>query len=197
MYSHMLICILYIYLCVIIASMIKPDHWIIAFAKAEGILPFTPEHVNPASYDVTLGDDWICPTRDPMEIKAESITLFPGEVILATTREYLKMPRNVVADLKLKSSLGRLWLNHSLSGWIDCNFQGQVTLELQNLGPYPRLLTAGMRVAQLVFMGMESEPTIAYGEGGKGHYQGQTGATRSWSDDFFPIVSEGTTGKHK
>ncbi|RMG42761.1 MAG: dCTP deaminase [Candidatus Dadabacteria bacterium] len=170
--------------------MIKPDHWIQKFGESGGILPFNPEQVNPASYDVTLGDHWICPTRDPEEIKTDKFTLFPGEVILATTREYLKMPRDVVADLKLKSSLGRLWLNHSLSGWIDCNFHGQVTLELQNLGPYPRVLTAGMRIAQLVFMGMESPPERAYGEKGCGNYQGQTGTTRAWSEDFFPKVKD-------
>lgn len=170
--------------------MIKPDSWIHMFGSEGGITPFDPEQVNPASYDVTLGDSWICPTRDPEEICSEEITLFPGEVILASTREYLKMPRDVVADLKLKSTLGRLWLNHSLSGWIDCNFHGQVTLELQNLGPYPRKLTTGMRCAQLVFLAMESPPDVAYGEQGKGHYQAQTGATRAWSDDFFPIIAQ-------
>ena len=166
--------------------MIKPDFWIREFASAGGIEPYDPEQVNPASYDVTLGDHWICPTRDPEESRSEIFTIFPGEVILGTTREYVKMPRDVVCDLKLKSSLGRLWLNHSLSGWIDCNFHGQVTLEFQNLGPWPRKLHAGMRVAQLVFLGMEAPPEVAYGESGKGNYQGQTGATRSWSEDFFP-----------
>lgn len=170
--------------------MIKPDHWIRKFAEAGGIHPFNPEQINPASYDVTLGDHWICPTREPEEFRAESIILFPGEVILATTQEYVKLPRNVVCDLKLKSSLGRLWLNHSLSGWIDCNFHGQITLELQNLGPYPRKLSAGMRSAQLVFMGMESEPEVAYGEQGKGNYQGQTGTTRAWDEKFFPVVAD-------
>ena len=168
--------------------MIKPDHWIRGFGEGGGILPFTPEHVNPASYDVTIGDHWICPTREPQESRSAEFTLFPGEVILATTQEFVKLPRDVVCDLKLKSSLGRLWLNHSLSGWIDCNFQGQITLELQNLGPYPRRLRAGMRVAQLVFMAMESPPEVAYGEGNHGHYQGQTGATPAWDEDFFPRI---------
>ena len=170
--------------------MIKPDHWIRAFGTKGGISPFDPAQVNPASYDVTLGNHWICPTREPQEIVSDSFTLFPNEVILATTREYLRMPRDVVCDLKLKSSLGRLWLNHSLSGWIDCNFHGQVTLELQNLGPYPRLLKTGMRVAQLVFLGMESPPEVAYGEKGCGHYQGQEGATPAYTDEFFQVVSE-------
>lgn len=165
--------------------MIKPDHWIRMFGESGGIFPYNPEHVNPASYDVTLGGHWICPTRDPEEVKSDRFTLFPGEVLLATTIETFKMPRDVVGDLKLKSSVGRLWLNHSLSGWIDPNFSGQVTLELQNLGPHPRVLVAGTRCAQIVFMGMESAPTVAYGEGGTGHYQGQSGATRAWNDIFF------------
>lgn len=169
--------------------MIKPDFWIHEFGASGGIEPFNPGQVNPASYDVTLGNHWICPTRDPEETRSDHFTLFPGEVILATTAEVIKLPRDVVCDLKLKSSLGRLWLNHSLSGWIDCNFHGQVTLELQNLGPYPRELAAGMPVAQLVFLGMEAEPKVAYGEGGKGHYQGQQGATPAWNEQLFPKVS--------
>lgn len=170
--------------------MIKNDRWIREFGEGGGITPFNPDQINPASYDVRIGNHWICPTREPNEVKADTFTLYPNEVILATTQEYLKMPRDVVADLKLKSSLGRLWLNHSLSGWIDCNFHGQVTLELQNLGPYPRVLKSGMRVAQLVFMGMEAPPEVAYGEKGCGHYQGQTGTTPAWSDKFFQAVTD-------
>lgn len=168
--------------------MVKPDHWIRKWGANGGVEPFSEEQVNPASYDITLGNSWICPTRDPEEFTAETVVLFPGEVLLATTREVVKLPRDVVGDLKLKSSLGRLWLNHSLSGWIDCNFQGQVTLELQNLGPYPRKLHTGMRIAQIVFYQMEEPPEVAYGEKATGHYQGQMGATRSWSDQFFPAV---------
>jgi len=169
---------------------VKNDNWIKTWGEKGGSTPFTPENVNPASYDITIGNHWICPTREPEEFVADEITLFPGEVVLATTREYIKMPRDVVGDLKLKSSLGRLWLNHSLSGWIDCNFQGQVTLELQNLGPHPRILKVGMRVAQIVFLQMEEPPLVAYGEDNTGHYQGQTGTTKAWSESFFPVKEE-------
>lgn len=170
--------------------MIKPDHWIRQFCESGGITPFNPEQINSASYDVTIGNHWICPTREPEEFSADSIILFPNEVVLATTQEHINLPRDVCCDLKLKSSLGRQWLNHSLSGWIDCNFKGQITLELQNLGPHPRKLVAGMRVAQLIFIAMESPPEIAYGEHGTGNYQGQTGTTRAWSEKFFPTVKE-------
>ena len=170
--------------------MVKNDIWIRNCGQNGGCHPFQENQINPASYDITLGDHWICPTREPEEFKATKIVLFPGEVVLATSREVIKMPRDVVGDLKLKSSLGRLWLNHSLSGWIDCNFHGQITLELQNLGPHPRELNTGIRTAQIVFYQMEEPPEVAYGEkkSGRsyGHYQGQMGTTRAHDEKFFP-----------
>ena len=55
---------------------------------------------------------------------------------------------------------------------------GNITLELQNLGPAPFVLEAGRRIAQLIFIAMESEPEVAYGEpGSSSHYQGQRGTT--------------------
>ena len=48
--------------------MIKPDRWIRAWGESGGALPYSPEQVNAASYDVRLSDHWICPTRDPEEI---------------------------------------------------------------------------------------------------------------------------------
>jgi dCTP deaminase len=84
----------------------------------------------------------------------------------------------VACDLKLKSTLGRLWINHSLAGWCDPGFEGNITLELQNLGPVPFVLEAGRRIAQLIFIAMESPPDTAYGEpGSRSHYQGQRGTT--------------------
>lgn len=160
--------------------MIKPDRWIREWGQNGGADPFAPEQVNSASYDVRLSDHWICPTRDPEDITADSIKLFPGEVVLASTLEYVKIPRDVACDLKLKSTFGRLWINHSLAGWCDPGFEGNITLELQNLGPTPFVLKAHTRVAQLIFMGMAEEPEVAYGEPGSGsHYQGQRGTTRA------------------
>ena len=158
--------------------MIKPDRWIREWGKNGGVTPFEEGQVNSASYDVRVSDHWICPTRDPEELHAPSIKLFPGEVVLASTMEYVRIPRNVACDLKLKSTLGRLWINHSLAGWCDPGFEGEITLELQNLGPQPFVLEAGRRIAQLIFIAMEEEPEVAYGEpGSNSHYQGQRGTT--------------------
>lgn len=158
--------------------MIKPDRWIREWGRSGGVTPFEESQVNAASYDIRVSDHWICPTRDPEEIHAPSIKLFPGEVVLASSMEYVRIPRDVACDLKLKSTLGRLWINHSLAGWCDPGFQGEITLELQNLGPQPFVLEAGRRIAQLIFIAMESEPDVAYGDpGSSSHYQGQRGTT--------------------
>jgi dCTP deaminase len=158
--------------------MIKPDRWIREWGLNGGVTPFEESQVNAASYDVRVSEHWICPTRDPEEFRAPQIRLFPGEVVLASTMEYVRIPRNVACDLKLKSTLGRLWINHSLAGWCDPGFEGEITLELQNLGPQPFILEAGRRIAQLIFIAMESEPEVAYGDpGSSSHYQGQRGTT--------------------
>jgi len=158
--------------------MIKPDRWIREWGASGGVTPYQEAQVNAASYDVRVSDHWICPTREPEEFRAPHIKLFPGEVVLASTMEYVRIPRDVACDLKLKSTLGRLWINHSLAGWCDPGFEGEITLELQNLGPQPFVLEAGRRIAQLIFIAMESEPEVAYGEpGSTSHYQGQRGTT--------------------
>ncbi len=160
--------------------MIKADRWIHEWGLAGGADPFSEAQVNSASYDLRVSDHWICPTRDPEEFNAPSIKLFPGEVVLACTLEYVRIPRNVACDLKLKSTLGRLWINHSLAGWCDPGFEGNITLELQNLGPMPFVLEADRRIAQLIFMALETEPETAYGDPGSGsHYQGQRGTTKA------------------
>jgi dCTP deaminase len=161
---------------------IKPDHWIREWGRQGGATPFSDEQVNSASYDVRVSDHWICPTRDPEEFSASHIKLFPGEVVLASTVERVVIPRTVACDLKLKSTLGRLWINHSMAGWCDPGFEGTITLELQNLGPEPFVLECDRRIAQLIFITMDSEPDIAYGEpGSSSHYQGQEGTTRARS----------------
>jgi dCTP deaminase len=158
--------------------MIKPDRWIREWGLNGGVSPFEESQVNAASYDVRVSEHWICPTRDPEEFRASQIKLFPGEVVLASTMEYVRIPRDVACDLKLKSTLGRLWINHSLAGWCDPGFEGEITLELQNLGPQPFVLEAGRRIAQLIFIAMEGAPDVAYGDpGSSSHYQGQRGTT--------------------
>jgi dCTP deaminase len=76
----------------------------------------------------------------------------PGDFLLATTFESIKLPANIAARLEGKSSWGRLGLQvHSTAGFIDPGFAGKVTFEISNVGTLPMKLYPGLLVAQVCF----------------------------------------------
>lgn len=78
--------------------------------------------------------------------------LRPGEFVLAHLLEDIVLSDSICAELRGKSSLGRLGLdNSSVAGWVDAGWSGVLTIELANHGRYPILLTPGMKIGQMVF----------------------------------------------
>ena len=83
----------------------------------------------------------------------EPFILHPGEFVLGSTLERVKLPDDLVARLEGKSSLGRLGLLiHSTAGFIDPGWDGHVTLELSNVANLPITIYFGMKIGQLSFM---------------------------------------------
>ncbi len=107
--------------------------------------------------------------------------LHPGEFVLGSTLERLRIPHDHVARLDGKSSLGRLGLLiHSTAGFIDPGFDGHVTLELSNVANLPITIYPGMKIGQVSFVQMSEPAERPYGSGGLGSkYQGQRGPTPS------------------
>ena len=66
------------------------------------------------------------------KIESDSIVIPPKSFILATTREYVKIPNDLVAFVEGRSSIGRMGLFIQNAGWVDPGFEGQITLELFN-----------------------------------------------------------------
>lgn len=114
--------------------------------------PFTDSHLNGHSYDVTLSDHFVSPHA---EARVSEFVLQPGAVVLASTAEFVHIPKDLAAYLSLKSSIARQWINHAMAGWIYPGFAGNITLELMNVGPHLFTLKAGMRIAQLTFIRTE------------------------------------------
>ena len=107
--------------------------------------------------------------------------LHPGEFVLASTLERIRLPDDLVARLEGKSSLGRLGLLiHSTAGFIDPGWDGHVTLELSNVANLPITIYVGMRIGQLSFVQLSEAAERPYGAAGIGSkYQGQAGPTPS------------------
>lgn len=124
--------------------------------------------LGPASYDVRI---------------AEDVTLRPGEFCLASTIEHFHMPYHVAGSVKDKSTWARRGLAVQ-NTFIDPGWSGFLTLELNNLHPWPHgagihavketqnrtiHLKCGMPIAQIVleFLDFSTEQPYA------GKYQNQ------------------------
>jgi dCTP deaminase len=107
--------------------------------------------------------------------------LHPGEFVLGSTLERIRLPDDLVARLEGKSSLGRLGLLiHSTAGFIDPGWDGHVTLELSNVANLPITIYYGMKIGQVSFMELSEPAAAPYGAGALGSkYQGQRGPTPS------------------
>jgi dCTP deaminase len=116
-----------------------------------------------------------------VEVDSEPFILHPGEFVLGSTLERVRLPEDIVGRLDGKSSLGRLGLLiHSTAGFIDPGWDGHVTLELSNVANLPITIYPGMKIGQLSFVQMTEPAEAPYGSGAIGSkYQGQKGPTPS------------------
>jgi dCTP deaminase len=159
------------------------DHQIRTLCRTKGLVePFEPDHLNPASIDVTLGPEILVESDRgnfiPFDISKETFYMPPGGFVLAATAEFVRIPNGLEAVFQLKSSRGREGYEHALAGYIDPGFHGRVTLELSNLRRFKDLpLSAGLRIGQLRFSTLESLPLRPYSITGR--YQGASGVEES------------------
>ncbi len=144
--------------------------------------PFDADMINPASIDVTLGDEILVENDNggftPFNIKEQTFYMPPGAFVLASTAEWVRIPNSMECVFQLKSSRGREGYDHALAGYVDPGFHGNITLELSNLRRFKELpLSAGMRIGQLRFMKLDSAPVRPYSLTGR--YQGDCGVQES------------------
>lgn len=116
----------------------------------------------------------------------EPFILHPGEFVLGSTLQRVKVPDDLVARLEGKSSLGRLGLLiHSTAGFVDAGWDGQLTLELSNVASLPITLYPGMKIGQISFIRMTTRADRPYGSAEIGSkYQNQQGPrpSRYWEN---------------
>lgn len=174
--------------------------------RADLITPYHSEQQQPCSYDLTLDkiikkmvvsdiDEYHVESHvtaydkklhgleyaeiDLTEDKDNRYRMCPGDFIIASTKETVKLPNDIAGRFEGKSSLGRIGLaTHVTAGFIDAGFEGQITLEMKNENRYPIDIKYGMRIGQICFFGLDSYCAHHYGDPSlNSHYQGQKGPT--------------------
>ena len=143
------------------------------------LTPFVPNRLQPASYDIRLGNKFIvndessthiidpskkiyAKTRE-IEIKdGEEFVLHPGMLVLGTSKEYFGSDEYLV-QISGKSSLARVGLMiHNTAGIINPGHFLSVTLELSNQNNVPIIVRPGMDIAQLTFSQLSTSPASSY-----------------------------------
>ncbi len=182
---------------------ILPD-WVIAKYLEQGIIKIDPlpknwrENIDQVSMDFHLsgnlklfrgGTYRFVDTKkglpeDAMEEvnlnEGDPFILEPGAFAIASTKEVLKLPADVVGRLEGKSSLARLGiLVHSTAARFDPGWNGAPVLELGNMGPKPAILYCGMPICAFTFEKIGAGVKMTYEGSRSDRYSGSRGAVAS------------------
>jgi dCTP deaminase len=150
--------------------------------------PYSPDQVNPNSYNVRLGDTLLTYTDEVVDayranptsatrLDEQGLVLRPDQLYLGHTVERVGSDEYVPL-LFGRSSVGRLGLFVEITAPIgDIGFHGQWTLMLSSVRPlrvYP-----GMKIGQIMFFVSKGEIDLY-----EGKYQAAAGpqASRYWRD---------------
>ena len=172
----------------------------------EGVIDALHENVNSGSIDIRIGNkvlieksnfnqpgNVITINPEPIDIDKkqspefievlipeEGLVIEPGQAFLASSIETFNLPNTISSMFKLRSSMGRCFLNHMMAGWADAGWHGaQLTLEFVNQTQHHRLLIKpGMRVGQMIFFEHEDAGADSYSI--KGNYNLQQGPTKAF-----------------
>jgi dCTP deaminase len=160
--------------------------------------PFDESRLQPASYDILLGnkfivnDDNITLFVDPsrkvyaktheINVKdGEEFILHPGVSVLGTSKEFFGSDEYLV-QVGGKSSLARVGLMiHNTAGLINPGHFLHITFELCNLNSVPIILRPGMEIAQLTFSKISSPTRQSYKKTGRF-------AKDNWASNFASKV---------
>lgn len=143
------------------------------------IKDFDEKRLNPASYDICLGNTFhIVSSHDSLVVDpvkkifprlvekrvadGEEYYLHPGVTVLGTSKDYFGSDKYLI-QLSGKSSLARIGLVvHNTAGIINPGHFLNITFELCNFNKLPIVLRPGMRIGQILFSELSSMPKKGY-----------------------------------
>ncbi len=179
---------------------VRSDKWIIEMARHHDMIkPFSENQVKPGisfgvssyGYDICLSDEFkllnpeglneINPkdvsVTNFVDIRADSILIPPNSFVLARSKEYFKIPRDVITICLGKSTYARSGIVVNVTPF-EPEWEGFATIALSNTAPLPVRVYAHEGIAQIIFLQTDEECISSYKDK-KGKYQGQKGITLS------------------
>lgn len=169
-----------------VRTMFLSDKDIHAAVKEGRVLiePFNKKQLQPATYDIRLGNTFIItdshstkaidpakgifPETQTIEVgDGKEFVLHPGVSILGYSKEKFGSDEYLI-EVNGKSSLARIGLIvHNSASIVNPGHYLNIALELCNLNNVPIVLRPGMEIAQLSFSTLSSHTTQSYEDTGR------------------------------
>lgn len=148
-----------------------------------GISPLNEHSIGPSSIDLRLGNNYLVYRSgqeivigeseaefDVLPIPDKGLKLLPGEFVLASTLERVKLGASIQGFIDTKGDVARAGVQvHSCDGHIDPGSDHTITLEISNRNSIPVTLKPGVYVCQLFVHALERPTSRPY----SGKYHGQ------------------------
>lgn len=149
--------------------------------------PFDAKRLQPASYDIRLGNTFIIndahstkaidpvkgifPHTQTIDVKdGDEFVLHPGVSILGYSKEKFGSDEYLI-EVNGKSSLARIGLIvHNSASIVNPGHYLNIALELCNLNNVPIVLRPGMEIAQLTFSPLSNTTKRSYKQTGRYHH---------------------------
>ena len=106
------------------------------------ISPFDNELIRPTSYDLRVShiieyvrkDCYTGEDREDIRILDElaELIIYPGDAYLFLSECEFKFPRDMIANIGLRSRYSRLFNSGEYMGRIECGWEGRLILEVKN-----------------------------------------------------------------
>jgi len=141
----------------------------------------SPDQIGPASIDLKLGPVFKVfniAKQHLIDVKAglpdknfiitykikkgERFILHPNQFALASTKEYIKVPSDIVLRVEGKSTLARMGILVHTAGFVDPGYEGTLTLEISNQSNLPVALYPDMYICQIAVEYLSSPAQVPY-----------------------------------
>lgn len=111
-----------------------------------------------------------------VDVKADDyIIIPPNSFALAVSKEYFRIPRDVLGVCYGKSTYARCGIIVNVTP-LEPEWEGYLTIELSNTTPLPAKIYANEGIAQIMFLRADNPCKTSYKDRA-GKYQSQTGIT--------------------
>ena len=138
-----------------------------------GIKPFDEKNLTPNGYDLSIAEVYI--KEIDSHIKEGTAVVPPYVWFAISTKEFVKLGRQITAQLWIRSSYARKGVLASF-GKVDAGFNGTLTFGCFNASDEKLEIPIGDRFCQIVFELLSTPAEKAYDKR-SGNYQDQRGVT--------------------